>query len=242
MNWFINLSTRAKLLLSFGLMFLFLAGVIVTAVQGFTAIDDAKSTVVDLMAARNSINGQRAALLMMMLDPTRQAAGLQDISKRSQDDEETLQRLRDRNGKDVAFLSRLEGLSTLHRDFAQARDTQLIPLISAGKIADAKALALGPQEDRYQQMRSLSEQFNRDMAAKARRQIAQYEWTFGIICLAALVLSIGIVTFLNRIIATPLKEISVVAEQIAAGDISVDLASLSSARRSDEVGMLTQTF
>jgi len=55
----------------------------------------------------------------------------------------------------------------------------------------------------------------------------------------ALLISIVIAVFLTRIIANPIKEISGIAEQVTAGNLTVNVPSNN---RKDEVGALTQTF
>ena len=75
MKWFLNLSTRAKLFLSLGIMNLLLAGVIVTAYTGITRIQESQrklyeeefKNTLDLKDVRSNQNGIRADLLAMML-------------------------------------------------------------------------------------------------------------------------------------------------------------------------------
>ena len=74
MKWFLNLTIRAKLFVSFGLMIIFLAIVIVTAYIGIMAIQKSQkhlynedfTTAVDLMVLRTNLNGVRAGLLTMI--------------------------------------------------------------------------------------------------------------------------------------------------------------------------------
>ncbi|MBI3068029.1 MAG: HAMP domain-containing protein, partial [Betaproteobacteria bacterium] len=63
--------------------------------------------------------------------------------------------------------------------------------------------------------------------------------TFAILGLIALLAGAGMVSLLNRIIASPLKEISGVAERVAAGDLTVNVPP---GDRADEVGALVQAF
>ena len=75
MKWFVDLATRTKLFLSFGLMVLFLLVVIVTAYYGLTTLrqsqdelfqDDFLSSV-ELVGLRSAQNRAHAELLEMMM-------------------------------------------------------------------------------------------------------------------------------------------------------------------------------
>ena len=71
MKWFLDLTTRGKLFIGFGVMLAFLAAVIATAYTGITAIQESQKNLyrgdfanaLDLMELRAQENGMRAALL-----------------------------------------------------------------------------------------------------------------------------------------------------------------------------------
>ncbi len=256
MNWFLNLATRGKLFLSFGLLLLFLAAVIVTAYTGITAIQESQqrlynedfANAVDLMALRMNQNGVRAALLTMMSVTKRsdQEAWHQDLKDRVKELDEILQRLFERGRNDPMFLRRLGEEKTIREAFKQTRDTEVIPLIYAGKIEEAKKLVLGIQGERYLKMRSLAQELGKEAGEKARTGVSQSEQRAGdavrifvIIGAVALLLGVVMAALLNRLIANPLREISGVAERVASGDLTV---SVPSNHRADEVGVLAQTF
>src|ERR687892_608308 len=102
MNWFLDLTTRTKLFLSFGVMIVLLAVVMITAYRGITAIETSQKNLyaqefanaVDLKDVRANQNGMRAALLAMMLvsQRTDQEALQQEIKQRVKGVDETLQR------------------------------------------------------------------------------------------------------------------------------------------------------
>jgi methyl-accepting chemotaxis protein len=256
MSWFLNLTTRSKLFLGFGLMLLFLATVIVTAYTGITAIQESQkrlynedfANAVDLMALRMNQNGVRAAQLTMMSVTKRsdQEALHQDLKDRVKEIDEILQRLFELGRNDPMLLRRLEEEKTTRDAYKQTRDTEVIPLIYEGKIDEAKKLVLGIQGERYMKMRSIAEELGKEAEKKARTAVIQSEQRardavriFMIIGAVALLLGVVMAAFLNRIIADPLREIAGVAERVASGDLTVNVPS---DHRADEVGVLAQTF
>ncbi|MCI0527984.1 MAG: methyl-accepting chemotaxis protein [Nitrospira sp.] len=255
MNWFINLSTRTKLFLSFGLMIMFLLTMLVTAYLSITAIQKSQKTLfekdfaiaVDLLELEADLNRQQSQILQMTLTTQRsdQEVLEQDIRSRSKEIDERTQRLFERGQNDPKFLSKLEELKTPLDAYRQTREA-LISLIYEGKIDEARQLSLGVQVERFEKMRSIAIELGNEAAERARIAVAQSEqWTkesvriFVIVGLIALLMGAGMTLFLNRIIANPLREISNVAEQVASGDLTVNLPSNN---RADEVGALMQVF
>ena len=82
MKWFLNLSTRAKIIFSFGSMFILLAIIIVTALTNIMSISDSQRELVqmnfkpalDLVEIRADLNRDRASIVEMVLttDKTKQ--------------------------------------------------------------------------------------------------------------------------------------------------------------------------
>lgn len=256
MRWFLDLTTRTKLFLGFGLMILFLMTVIATAYTNITAIRDAQqrlyneefANATELLSLRSNLNGVRAALLDMVIITKRsdQEAWHQEIKDRSQQASVLLQRLLERNQRAPTVLRRLEGLNTIYATFVQTRDSQIIPLIYAGKIEEAKTLLLGIQKERYSKIRVIATELGDEAEQNAKVAVMQSEQQtnesvriFVIIGFIGLLLGVLMVVFLNRIIANPLGTISKVAERVASGDLTVNVPSDD---RADEVGALTQTF
>lgn len=256
MKWFIDLSTKNKLFLSFGLMIVFLASVIFIAYTSLVTIEKAQRQIyrqdmanaVDLYALRSNQNGVRADLLDMMLVSKRQdqEAWHQDIKERSEKIDGILQTLMERNQKDPGFLRRLEEYKEAREAFQQTRDAELIPLIYEGKIEEAKNVALGVQMERFKKMRDIADQLGNEAEKAAREMVERSEQKaknsiliFFVVGGVAILMGVLLAAFLNRIISTPLKQISLVAEKIAAGDLAVQMPS---DHRMDEVGMLTLTF
>jgi Methyl-accepting chemotaxis protein len=258
MKWFLDLSTRAKLFLGFGLMIVLLAAVTITAYTGITALqqsqrllyDEAFADATDLLTVRSNLNGFRAAMLSVMSVTARADQDLwqQDATDRGKQIDESLRRVIDRQRSDPGPIRRLEELRAAWEALRQARDTQVIPLISEGKIEDARKFATsGIQAERYARIRTLAQQLGDSADEEARTAVNQSAQQaresvrlFLIIGLIALVVSVVMVGSLNRAIAAPLQQIAGVAERVASGDLTVTVAS--SDNRADEIGVLAQTF
>ena len=116
----------------------------------------------------------------------------------------------------------------------------------SGRIDEARKLSADVQEERYNKIRDLAVEIGNSELDRAKARVAQAETKAGelqVSFLAAALLSFffSLVTVftLNKIIAMPLKDVTLVAERIASGDLSVNA---SSDDRKDEVGALTRSF
>ena len=256
MQWFLNLTTRAKLFLAFGLMLLLLASVMVTAYTGIRAIvasqkalyEQEFTTAVDLKEVRYNQMAMRASLLIMMLlaDRTKQEALDQEIKERGKHNDETMQRLLEDGRDDKKRLAKLEELETIRTAWKQIRDAQVIPLIYEGKSEEAKKLMLGIQAERQGKMQAIADALVDEVDAATRAAVLQSEQRAqetvritGMVGVLALLLGVTMALFLTRILAYPLREISGVAERVASGDLT---ANMTLNPRADEVGILAQSF
>lgn len=256
MNWLTNLSTRTKLIFGFGVVIGLLIAVIVTARTGISTIERSQqklfsseyANTVDLLTLKANVDEVRTALLTMMSMSDKEAKESWHHSVKESTDqiEKIRQGLLARNKDESDILHKLEELNTVWTDFKQTRDTQLIPLIYEGKIEDAKKIALGIQADRYKKMRSIALELVAaaqqeakghisESEQKARESINFFVITGGI----AIVIGLTITLLLNSMIASPLSQLSAIAEKVAAGDLTVNTPFN---EREDEVGKLAQTF
>ncbi len=256
MQWFLNLSTRSKLFLGFGLMIVFLAAVIVTAYQGITTIQALQQNLYqeefanarDLMKLRADENGMRASLLSMMqvTKLSDQENWQQDVRDRSKEVAELTQRLLERNHSDSGMLNKLEELKKIREAFIQTRDDQLIPLIHAVKMEQARGLALGIQEERYRKMRAIARELGDAAVQKARTAVTESglaaertERLFVMVGTAAMLLAVAMALLISRIIAAPLQMLSGLAGKVASGDLTINIPT---GHRTDEVGELLRAF
>ncbi|MDO8598181.1 MAG: methyl-accepting chemotaxis protein, partial [Sulfuricaulis sp.] len=255
MVWFKNLKTGAKLMLGFGTMIIFLGATVAIAYNAITAIRDSQQRlfdqefvgVVDLVELRADLNRQRARMLQMMLttNRTEQEALVQDIRSRVKDIDDTLQKLAALYKENTKFQLKLDELKNTLAAFRQTREVQ-IKLIFDGKSDEARQSITGPQTDRFEKMHTIAIELGNEMREHAQRQIAASAQlaarsvrSFANVAGLAFLVSAAMTAVLNRLIARPLVEITRVAERMASGDLTVNLATN---HRADEIGQLTQTF
>lgn len=256
MKWFLNLATRNKLFLGFGLMFAFLATVIAAAYWGITSIQASQqrlyqrefANAIDLLNLRSDENAARAAVLSIMIasTPAERNAWAQKTNTRSEEIATGIRQLLERNGDDPRVAGRIKELSTINDSFERTRDNELIPLISVGKVEQARALLLGAQQERYLRIRTIAIELGDESLEKARKAVEvsarnaeQSVRLFMIIGSIAILLGLAMVFLLGRVIAVPLRAVSSLAGQIATGDLTVSVPNDS---RADEVGDLVQAF
>lgn len=256
MQWFVNLPTKAKLFVSFGIMIGFLAVVVFTAQRNITRVQETQAEIfnhefnnsVDSLRLKSSVDEVRLSLVMMLVsgDSSARETYHQTVKDKTGEIDKTMHNLLERNRKEPAILAKLEELNSVLSAFKLTRDGSLIPLIYAGRVDKAKSLMSGVQAQRYERMRQITTELSMEAVENARghmtESISMVKTTTSMFMglgIAAIAVSFGIAIFLNRIIAVPLREISDVAARISSGDLTVTTPATS---RSDEVGALYRSF
>ena len=257
MKWFLDLTTRSKLFLGFGMMVALSGDCYCNGLPGHCGNPGvAEQSLPGGLRQRAGFdkasgsdqNGVRAAQLTMMVLSNRpdQERWRQDADDRSKEIETIMRRLLERGRSDPRLFSRLEELKAIHDTYEQMRATQINPLIFEGKLEEAKKLALGIQAERYGRMRAISTELGNAAVEKARASVADSELkaqqavrVFLVVGIVAVLLAVAMALLLNRVIALPLQELTAVAERITVGDLSVNVETDT---RSDEVGVLARTF
>lgn len=254
MKWFINLSTRMKLVLGFGAMWLLLAIVVVVAYTDIRAITISEQDLheahykdsVALMQLRSHQNHNRGEMLEMILNPDKSARNAfeESVKTRQVEIDELLKGLR-KKGTDSrkSMLNEYVNLLVLYR---QTRE-QVIALIKKGKKAEAIKLMVGIQSERFHKMRSIAKELGEREGEEVERQIARDMKTaersadvLVVIGVAAFLLGGGLIVFLGYTIAGPINDLSRVAARVASrDDLTLDMAI---GERTDEVGKLAQSF
>jgi nitrogen fixation/metabolism regulation signal transduction histidine kinase len=250
-----NLSTNAKLILSFGILLVLLAVVIVMAYRGITNVTQSEvrlrdvhsKEAVQLQALRADMNFNMWKLheILLSTDRSEQDAVNTEIQGRSQEMDDIVVLLTSLN-PDPVFQSELQELGKYLADYRQKRD-QIIALAFAGKVDEAHQLSRQYEaEGYYESVRLLAVQIGDEAIAKMDQQLAADQQAarsdtilFLVIGGVTLLLAVGMVVLLNQTIAKPLTGITKVAEQIGGGDLSVNLPE---ELRRDEIGVLTRAF
>ncbi len=241
MRWFLHLKTRTKLSLGFGLILLLFLGLIGMAQTSLRVVHQAGDSVADALLLRNNTNIQRAALMAAAHAPVGVALDerLQEVVDSVSENDSLIQQLQAQYGADPESRALLEKMLTSRDDYLRVRDSEVIPLIRAQKKDEAFALILGAQSERIEQFRTHARAFTQHLKERSEASRAQAQWAFGGLGLSALVIMLGMIFGMRRLIAKPLREMVVAAEQIAVGDLAVILNGV---ERRDEVGVLLQAF
>lgn len=256
MKWVLDLSTRSKLLLGFGLMALFLAIVVGVAYRSLTAMQAAQNELfevdfanaLDLMLLRTHENAVRTDVLTIIAAPwqAEQERARADITERGRQIEAITRRLGERNAGDARLLRRFDELNTVREAYARARDTEVLPLILAGKLDEAKPIVFGAQEQRQAKLRELVRTLGDEAVTHAQENVAASHaqadaarHAFLLAALLALGAAAAMVFYLERIIARPLVVVSALAGRVATGDLAI---ALPADGRRDEVGVLAASF
>src|SRR5208337_703843 len=154
MKWFIDLSTRSKLFVSFGTMII-LFSIIVAA--SYISLMDIRTlqkkmyeeefmNMADLKDVRFYQDRLRLiSLTMLAVKDKQRLESLRDSGEEfTKKDDELMSRLLDR-GKASKNAVALKEFDELRRLFRETRDKQVIPLVFAGKSEEAKRVVTGIQ-------------------------------------------------------------------------------------------------
>lgn len=255
MKWFVNLATRLKLLLGFGLMVFFLLVVIAAAYNGLKTLRQSQEELyrqdflpsIELLKLRSSQNRAHAQLLEMMMtrDKGKQEALERDIRERAKEVDAGLQLVSEALKNHPQEMRQFEEMVSILTEYRKIRDEQ-ISLIYGDRSNEAERLNTAEQNRRYDRIRTIAVDLGNAAVAEAKMRVAQSEIRFETlsrafmaISILVFVLSLGAVLFLSAIIARPLAEIKNAAERIASGDLAVAVDEID---RRDEVGDLMKAF
>ena len=180
MKYFADLSTRAKLLFSFGLIWLLFLAVIIIAYRGLQDITRSEKdlhdvefmTALELQQLRSYQNFNRAAILEMGLteNKSEQLAIEKSINECSDSMNIIIESL-SKLDSDPLFQSRLKELEDYLRAYRETRNEQF-RLIYEGKIKEAQQLGTGIQGDRFKKIRSLAITMEKKAAKDVDGQLA----------------------------------------------------------------------
>lgn len=255
MQWMIDLSTRAKLLLSFGAMIICLGIVMVTAYRGIATIEASQRTLFDKdfsivtesLTLRAEQNRSRTIILEMILtdDPAVRQALEQDLRQRVNAIDERLQGLTDIVRGDAMLAAQLAKLERARSAYREELERELV-LIAQGDVTAAKQLSEGPLQQQFETIRALALELSEVAREHAQRAVEEAAagaratlHLFVGLGVLALLLGLTLAMSLSGSIAKPLTEVAALAERIAAGELDI---AVPASVRADEVGMLLQAF
>lgn len=256
MKSFLDLSLRAKLFALLGVVVALFSLALVNAFRttvGLLAIEgEAQSKQMDAIAFAkmdSNRNDTRVEMLMLLnvADAPlsirqRRAEHIQELTRQNAD---FRHRLADRNRKDEWMYSRLERYEAMVQVFNRVRDGAVNDAV-AGRFAEARAISLGEQDQRFDALRVLGdEMFQRtEEQVKERVQAAEAatEHAKRVYLIAAsgmLVVAVFAVWGLGHLITEPLRELLAAIRRISTGDLR---ANLEMSQRRDEIGQLAHEF
>lgn len=241
MNWFTHLSTRGKLFCGLGLIVALLAVAIATGYRSMADLQGRYRIVTALHNLQSNFNEQRVAVVTMLTAPDRAAIETlrSELQATSRENDELTRTLLPLTQDDPLFRSKIEEFTSRRLAHRTARDEQVVPLILAGNNEEARTQAMGAQRDNYRALRAVLAELSEEAVRQGEQIIRKTLIVFLTLGVVAIALSIFIAVFLGRSIADPLREISVVAEKIASGDLTMNTVAID---RRDEVGALSRTF
>lgn len=255
MRWLLDLTTRAKLFLGFGLITALAVLVLVTASATITTIRESQhalfaqdfAAALELVELRGDLHRTEVALLSMLVAPEQaeRERWREKLTNSAAKIDRLFASLTARGRTDPALARGLEEYRSLQTAFRATREQQ-IAFILAGNAEEARKL-LPLQTERYEKMREIALQLGEarvqgaqhrlEESRRAAQRSARLFWVSGA---AALLFGTVLAVFLSRLIANPLRDISEAAERIAAGDLTVSVAPGNGRR--DEIGTVTRAF
>jgi methyl-accepting chemotaxis protein len=246
-----NFSTRAKLVLGFGVLVALLAGVsgltwhatgVLQASQRALFEDDLAAAL-DVTNLRNELNRERVTMLSLVVaEGSRHRELLERLDAVRPRIAEIQARLARRVAHDGALGRSLAELDPVLREYAALRDARALPALQEGRRAEAGAAITGPLQDRFDALREVADRINAEQFQQANARMREADAVvgrartlLGLCNLAALLVAAVLVVWLDRVLAAPLRRATVLAERIATGDLSVDVPA---PQGRDEVGQL----
>lgn len=251
---FIDLSTRKKLLSVFALFALLMAILIGLASwlllgivrQQEQILQDDVRTVTELQQIDSYFHRNRGTVFEMALQGENIERGIAQIEEVAKEAAQLQQRLEERFVGDPRLTALFREWREVYGEFMQTRRQVIFPALQQGEVPTAMEAMTGIQEQRYQRIAAIMQEIKG--SAESRMQTAVDVATenahravaiFVAIGLLAILLGIFFASTLSRMITVPLHRLSERAREVAAGNLTIELAS---EVRQDEFGILDAAF
>ena len=257
MKWFKNLTIGAKLLWSLGILCGFLIGLSWIAYRTFVETQRVEREEVDQNNRIAMVSGEirthqiyiRAEMfqLLTVQNPSEQATLQNGIEKRMEKIDQGFEKIKNYwvSKKDLVGLEFLDNAKKEIDAYREGRSEQF-RFISSGKLEEARVLATGVQHKLFEQVQMKMQKISEDLAKDSEKSVAKsihlfdravrlfFGITLGAVFFAALT-----VLVMHRLIVLPLRSVTRVAEQVAKGDLSIQIEVED---RTDEIGTLQGTL
>jgi methyl-accepting chemotaxis protein len=255
MKWFLNISTRAKLLLGISSVLALMVLIGLVTYFGLIALLDgqrhlSENEIPELLAAATlnaNQNELRVIFLMVVTSANREEINrlTESFENLTQENNSLAAQLIEFNRSDAEGTRILNEIQEIRKASHETR-RQIIQLALEGQLEEAKALTLGIQQERFETIYSLMQGLMRNATREAQLTMERSQArvnrmliTSGIVAVAALVLGLGLVGYFTRAIANPLVHLSRAADLIAKGDLTSEIKV---EQRGDEIGALHKAF
>jgi methyl-accepting chemotaxis protein len=248
---FADLSTRAKLMLGFGVLVATMALSSALSYRDMAEqrtsqqqlLDDDMAIAIKMVELRNAINRERVALLSILVAETpAQAAFTRQLDAEQAGIRTLLNDLAGRKDSDAAFSSGYARLVAAHHEYVGVRDNDVLAPSRAGQRTLAGQAATGSLQAKFSALKSVADEIAAQQMEQARQRMREAAALveragarLAAINAAAVVLACCMALWLNRAIAAPLREATAAAARIATGDLRTDVPPATSR---DEVGQL----
>ncbi len=248
-----NIKTRNKLIVGFTAVLAVLAAVIVVALVQIVSIDSSQKELVNhdyvlshhvtqISADVARIRVEVLTILLQGGDDDVRAAGETEIQARLTSVDSLYSQVKEtlvRNGNSTTAAIEAE-LDELLPAYEQGVN-QALALYAQGRLDDAQALVLGPQLERLTGIRAdlleLNNHADENVATAVSSSQALLNTTILVVALLgalALIVVILVVWLLSRIIATPLRKVTLMIQDMSTGRMDQRLGM----DRTDEVGLM----
>lgn len=246
-----NLKVKSKLILIMAIASLAIVAVGFTGVYGLQKVNNALSDMyhkhyvssVNVLELKSDLNGVRAALVSMMAQTEKdgkekQHETVRALSRKIDDGiEGALKSEYARNN----VKEKLTQIKETWAAFSATRDRELIPFVYAGKLQEAKALALGVQAERFNKLIGLADDLVKAELLEAKGLLDNgariYTNSFGVI-IAIAVISIVITVMVSVIVATAISSALRDGMSLLAFVAKGDIRRRAEVRSSDEIGSI----
>jgi methyl-accepting chemotaxis protein len=255
MRMLADLSTRAKLMLGFGLLVATMALTSTLSYRGLAEqralqeqlINDDMAITLKMMELRNAINRERVALLSILVaEASAQAVFTRQLDAEQATIRTLLADLAGRKDADGAFAGGYARLVAAHHEYTVVRDNDVLRPSGEGQRSVAAGAAIGKLQSKFDQFKAVADEIGVQQLGQAQQRmrdgavLVERAGTRLIVTnLAAVLLACGMALWLNRAIATPLRLATAAAARIATGDLRIDVPQATSR---DEVGQLLKAL
>lgn len=253
---FQNLPIRTKLFLSFGIMIFLIVFISMTAYMSVSTIQENNRrihqidlvNVMDALEIRAQMAESRDDVLTMIIDKNQSVISEKEneILQNKQENNAKIESLVTRNKDNADFSQKLAEFQKLRTQYSETRDNEQIPLIFAGKEDEAIAIALGIQSERFIKIGPMindivntTDQYATDSIKKSDSLVALMNMIIMSAFIISIVVGFWLTIIITRSTSVPLNELAQKANQIAAGDLSIEIPPDT---REDEIGMLNSSF